>query len=165
MTFVIFVSPNSCRQIKLPQPFFILLLFAFLWSTLSLSFTCLIACNEFLIQTRIDLLMLAQNGQWGLCWKALITSGAWQQLSPTSFYLKKCHCANGGHISTLSSPVPSAGRQHWVSIKKKKRKEKSLEVSSESILGGGKICHVNTRSILSNPKLITSPVLSFTAAA
>lgn len=82
----------------------------------SLSFTDLIACNEFLIQARIDLHMLTPNGQWGICWKTLITSGAWQQLFPPSFYLKKCHCANGGHISTLSSPVPSAGQQHWVSI-------------------------------------------------
>lgn len=74
--FLLRLMHTGVEQSKLPWPFFFLLL----WSTLSLSFTDLIACNEFLIQAHIDLHMLTQNGQWGICWKALITSGAWQQL-------------------------------------------------------------------------------------
>lgn len=64
-----------------------------------------------------------------------------RDLTATFFYLKQCHCANGGHISTLSSPAPLVRQQHGVSTKK------TLSGSKPSLSFGNKICHLNTGSI------------------
>lgn len=111
------------------------LLFPFLWSTLALLFRDLIACNEFLIQAHIDLHMLTQNGQWGICWKPLITSGAWQQLFPPPFIWRSV-TVQMGVIFQLYRVLSPQQASNIESAFKKKKKEKCLWIQSQSFFSG-----------------------------
>lgn len=116
VTMCIVVSPKSCRQNESPWP-----LFFFIIISLLMKYTVAVLqrfnCLQWIFNPGSYRFAHAHS-KWAMrdLLKAIDYLRGLTATFPLSVYLKKCHCANGGHISTLSSPVPSAGQQHWVSI-------------------------------------------------
>lgn len=102
---------------------------------------------EFLIQAGIDLHMQTQNGQWGFCWKALITFEAWQQLFFPPFIWSSVTVQMEVIFQLYRALSPQQGSNIESALKKKERERKKPLGSKPRLSFGNKICHVNTRSI------------------
>lgn len=124
-----FVPPKSCRLNKSPWPYP-----PSLWSTLALSFTDLIACDEFLIQAHIDLHIAHSKWPMRDLLKAIdYLRGPDSNFYPPPFIWRSVTVQMGVIFQLYRVLSPQQASNIESAFRKKKRKGKTLWVQSQAL--------------------------------